>query len=98
MKKSIINVFGRWIDVSRIIMITEPKVAQRGWSGAARSIDFYIQYEMMDSPMRIVAYDKYQNHIVFPSTSSPREVDTLKGFWRDYDALLQKWKEDNQER
>ena len=93
MKESIINVFGRWIDVSRIIMITEPKVMQKGWSGAASSIGFYVQYEMMESLMRMVAYDKNQSYIVFPSTSSPREVDTLKGFWRDYDALLQKWRE-----
>jgi len=74
-------------------MITEPKVMQKGWSGAASSIDFYIQYEMMESPMRMVAYDKNQNYIVFPSTIKPREVDALKGFWSDYDALLLKWRE-----
>ena len=28
MNKNIINVFGRWIDVSRIISITEPKLAE----------------------------------------------------------------------
>lgn len=90
MKESIINVFGRWIDVSRIIIITEPK-ATPNWSGASSSIDFYINYEMMDSPIRMVAYDKNHNQIFFESIENPREADSLKGFWRDYDALLQKW-------
>lgn len=51
MRKNIINVFGRWIDVSRILSITEPKLVKSNTWRVYISFDIYA--EMLDKPIEV---------------------------------------------
>ncbi len=68
MRKNIINVFGRWIDLSRIISLSNPKL------GDIRRheyfIDFDIYAEMLDEPIRIRQFIFYGEDFLTDSPSS----------------------------
>jgi hypothetical protein len=51
MRENIINVFGRWIDLSRIISLSNPKLGDSCSQGTF--ISFNIYAEMLDKPILI---------------------------------------------